>query len=157
MCAADLSAPAPPRPRAGGGQGGQGARLEVDTTNEAANDAMVARCAETLGGVDVLVAAAGVASPRTAGAASASRTGLLGIPTEQFRAVIDVNLYGVLFSNRAVARWMVANMRARQHRQPRLDHVEDAVGRAAPTASARPACGCSPRVSPRSWPRTGSG
>src|SRR6185295_7468121 len=72
-------------------------------------DAMVARCVESLGGIDVLIAAAGVGSPRTA---SDQPHTLLGISTEQFRAVIDVNLYGVLFSNRAVARWMVANHRA---------------------------------------------
>jgi NAD(P)-dependent dehydrogenase (short-subunit alcohol dehydrogenase family) len=82
--------------------------LAVDTTDEAANDAMVARCVEALGGVDVLIAAAGIGSPRTA---SDQPHTVLGIPTEQFRAVIDVNLYGVFFSNRAVARWMVANHR----------------------------------------------
>src|SRR4029450_11978752 len=38
--------------------------LAVDTTDEAANDAMVARCVETLGGVDVLVAAAASERPR---------------------------------------------------------------------------------------------
>jgi NAD(P)-dependent dehydrogenase (short-subunit alcohol dehydrogenase family) len=60
--------------------------------------------------VDVLVAAAGVGSPRP-DAGSAKPYTMLTIPTEAFRAVIDVNLYGVLFSNRAVARWMVANQR----------------------------------------------
>jgi len=33
--------------------------VAVDTTDEAANDAMVRRCVEALGGVDILVAAAG--------------------------------------------------------------------------------------------------
>ncbi len=33
------------------------------------------------------------------------------MPTDRFRSVIDVNLYGVLHSNRAAARWMVANRR----------------------------------------------
>jgi NAD(P)-dependent dehydrogenase (short-subunit alcohol dehydrogenase family) len=33
------------------------------------------------------------------------------MPTEQFRRVIDVNLFGVLFSDRAAAGWMVANGR----------------------------------------------
>jgi NAD(P)-dependent dehydrogenase (short-subunit alcohol dehydrogenase family) len=85
--------------------------LAADTTDEAANDAMVAACVQSLGGVDVLVAAAGIASPRPPGTTSAQPHTMLGIPTDQFRAVIDVNLYGVLFSNRAVARWMVANRR----------------------------------------------
>jgi NAD(P)-dependent dehydrogenase (short-subunit alcohol dehydrogenase family) len=37
---------------------------------------------------------------------------VLTIPMEHFRRVIDINLYGVLFSNRAVARWMRENRRA---------------------------------------------
>jgi meso-butanediol dehydrogenase/(S,S)-butanediol dehydrogenase/diacetyl reductase len=47
--------------------------VRVDTTDESANDAMVARCVEALGGVDILVAAAGVASARPT-QDSASRT-----------------------------------------------------------------------------------
>jgi len=82
----------------------------TDTTDEAATDAMVATCVRAFGAVDVLVAAAGVGSPRP-DAASARPYTMLDIPTERFRAVIDVNLYGVIFSNRAVARWMVANRR----------------------------------------------
>jgi NAD(P)-dependent dehydrogenase (short-subunit alcohol dehydrogenase family) len=85
--------------------------VRVDTTDEAATDAMVARCVEALGAVDVLVAAAGVGSPRPADAATKPYT-TLDVPTDRFRAVIDVNLFGVLFSNRAVARWMVAHGRA---------------------------------------------
>jgi len=92
-------------------KGRKASSLAVDTTDEAANDAMVAACVQMLGGVDVLVAAAGIASPRPPGTTSAQPHTMLGIPTDQFRAVIDVNLYGVLFSNRAVARWMVANRR----------------------------------------------
>jgi NAD(P)-dependent dehydrogenase (short-subunit alcohol dehydrogenase family) len=84
--------------------------VRVDTTDEAANDAMVAACVEAFGGVDILVAAAGVGSPRPQ-AESAKPYTMLTMPTERFRAVVDVNLYGVLFSNRAVARWMVANQR----------------------------------------------
>src|SRR6266852_2330781 len=38
--------------------------VQVDTTDEAANDAMVKRCVETLGAVDVLVAAAGIGAVR---------------------------------------------------------------------------------------------
>jgi NAD(P)-dependent dehydrogenase (short-subunit alcohol dehydrogenase family) len=84
--------------------------MRVDTTDEVANDAMVEACVEAFGAVDILVAAAGVGSPRP-DAASAKPHTMLNIPTEAFRSVIDVNLYGVLFSNRAVARWMVANRR----------------------------------------------
>ncbi len=85
--------------------------VQVDTTDEAANDAMVERCVAAFGAVDILVAAAGVGSPRPPAATSTRPYTVLDIPTKDFRAVVDVNLYGVLFSNRAVARWMVANRR----------------------------------------------
>jgi NAD(P)-dependent dehydrogenase (short-subunit alcohol dehydrogenase family) len=85
--------------------------VAVDTTDEAATDTMVARCVDTFGAVDILVAAAGIGSPRPPATGSAEPYSLLSLPTEQFRRVIDVNLHGVLFSNRAVARWMVANGR----------------------------------------------
>jgi 3-oxoacyl-[acyl-carrier protein] reductase len=85
--------------------------VHVDTTDEAACDIMVSRCVEGLGAVDVLVAAAGVGAARVPGAASYQPYAVLDIPIEQFRRVIDVNLYGVLFSNRAVARWMTENRR----------------------------------------------
>ena len=84
--------------------------LRVDTTDEVANDLMVEQCVEAFGAVDVLVAAAGVGSPRPE-AGSANPYTMLTMPIEAFRSVIDVNLYGVLFSNRAVARFMVANGR----------------------------------------------
>jgi NAD(P)-dependent dehydrogenase (short-subunit alcohol dehydrogenase family) len=84
--------------------------VEVDTIDEAASEGMVARCVEGLGGLDILVAAAGVASPRPR-RDSARPYSTLDIPTADFRAVIDVNLYGVLFSNRAAARSMIARGR----------------------------------------------
>ena len=68
------------------GKGRKAFSLAVDTTDEAANDAMVARCVETLGGVDVLVAAAGVPSPRRQGTGSDQPYTILEIPTEAFRA-----------------------------------------------------------------------
>jgi len=86
--------------------------VQVDTIHEAANDVMVRRCVEGLGAVDVLVAAAGVGGPRVPGSDSYQPYTVLTIPMEQFRRVIDINLYGVLFSNRAVARWMTENRRA---------------------------------------------
>jgi len=111
VCVADLdlgAAKETARRVAAGGAASLAVR--VDTTDEAANDAMVAACVEAFGGVDILVAAAGVGSPRPE-AESAKPYTMLTMPTERFRAVVDVNLYGVLFSNRAVARWMVANQR----------------------------------------------
>ena len=85
--------------------------VQVDTTDEASNDVMVKRCVEALGAVDVLVAAAGVGGPRVPGSDAYQPYTVLKIPIEQFRRVIDINLYGVLFSNRAVARWMTDNRR----------------------------------------------
>jgi NAD(P)-dependent dehydrogenase (short-subunit alcohol dehydrogenase family) len=85
--------------------------VQVDTTDEASNDVMVKRCVEALGAVDVLVAAAGVGGPRVPGSDAYQPYTMLKIPMEQFRRVIDINLYGVLFSNRAVARWMTDNRR----------------------------------------------
>ena len=85
--------------------------VQVDTTDEASCEAMVRRCVEGLGAVDVLVAAAGVGGARVPAATSYQTYSVLNIPMDQFRPVIDVNLYGVLFSNRAAARWMTENRR----------------------------------------------
>src|SRR2546428_6392415 len=85
--------------------------VQVDTTDEAANDTMVRRCVEALGAVDVLVAAAGIGAARVPGTGSYQPYTVLSIPMDQFRRVIDVNLYGVLFSNRAVTRWMTEHRR----------------------------------------------
>lgn len=111
VCVADLDlAAAKETARRVAAGGAASLAVRVDTTDEAANDVMVAACVEAFGGVDILVAAAGVGSPRPE-AESAKPYTMLTMPTERFRAVVDVNLYGVLFSNRAVARWMVANQR----------------------------------------------
>jgi glucose 1-dehydrogenase len=112
ICAADLDGAAAAETARQVEKTGQAAlAVRVDTTDEAANDAMVGRCVEALGAVDVLVAAAGVASPRRKDTTSDQPHSVLSVPTEQFRAVIDVNLSGVLFSNRAAARAMVASGR----------------------------------------------
>lgn len=91
--------------------GGRGLAIEVDTTDEAACAAMVARCVEAFGAVDVLVAAAGISGAGARPAGGAPPMSVLDFPTEAFRRVIDVNLYGVLFSDRAVARWLRDNGR----------------------------------------------
>jgi NAD(P)-dependent dehydrogenase (short-subunit alcohol dehydrogenase family) len=85
--------------------GGRALALEVDTSDPAACEAMVSRCVEALGAVDVLVAAAGIGSALPQ---SQRAQPLLTIdyPLEAFERVIDVNFYGVLHSNRAVARWL---------------------------------------------------
>jgi meso-butanediol dehydrogenase/(S,S)-butanediol dehydrogenase/diacetyl reductase len=100
---------------------------------------MVKRCVDALGAVDILVAAAGIGAVRVPGATSYQPHTVLSIPMDQFRRVIDVNLYGVLFSNRAVARWMTEHRRGgsiiprRSCRRCR---------RRAPYSVTRPASGC---------------
>ena len=93
-----------------GGVGGKANAVEVDTRDEAANEAMVASCVSAFGAVDVLVAAAGIGAALWSSEQGAAPT-LLDYPTDGLRHVLDVNLYGVLFSDRAAARWMVANGR----------------------------------------------
>ncbi len=83
--------------------------VQVDTTDEASTDAMLRRCLDAFGAVDVLVAAAGVRGHRLP--PSPDAPAILRVSTEQFRQVIDVNFYGVFHSNRAVAAWLVANRR----------------------------------------------
>jgi NAD(P)-dependent dehydrogenase (short-subunit alcohol dehydrogenase family) len=81
---------------------GRALALRVDVTQEPENETMVAGCLDRFGAVDVLVAAAGIAPPPES---------VLDLSIETFRRVMDVNLYGVLYANRAAARWMVANGR----------------------------------------------
>src|SRR4029434_2690129 len=72
--------------------------LRGDTTDDAARNAVVRVCVETLGAVDMLVAAAGVGGARVPGTGSYQPYTVLDIPMDQFRRVIDVKLYGALFA-----------------------------------------------------------
>ena len=92
--------------------GGKALAIEVDTSDEAACEAMVARCVEAFGDVDVLLAAAGISSALPRGSQPIGQPiSLLDYPTEAYRRVIDINFYGVLYSDRAVARWLRAERR----------------------------------------------
>jgi glucose 1-dehydrogenase len=113
VCVADLDAKAAAETvRQVEAAGRKALAVQIATTDEAANEEMVRRCVATFGAVDVLVAAAGVGAVRVPGATTYQPYTMLDIPMEQFKRVLDVNLYGVLFSNRAVARWMTTNRRA---------------------------------------------
>ena len=90
--------------------GGIAQAVQVDTSDEAATEAMVRRCVEAFGAVDVLIAAAGILGPRP-GQESHNAHTVVGISAADFRKVMDVNLWGVMFSDRAVARWMLENKR----------------------------------------------
>jgi NAD(P)-dependent dehydrogenase (short-subunit alcohol dehydrogenase family) len=91
--------------------GGRALAVSVDTTDERSTDAMVQRCVDAFGGIDVLVAAAGILAPWPPTEQHPDVHTVLTIPAADFHKVIDVNLYGVLYSDRAVARWMVAQRR----------------------------------------------
>jgi NAD(P)-dependent dehydrogenase (short-subunit alcohol dehydrogenase family) len=101
--------------------------LQTDTTAEAANDAMIAACVQAFGAVVVLVAAAGVGSPRP-DAASAKPYTMLDMPIDRFRSVIDVNLYGGDLLEPRGGPLDGRQPTRRQPGQPGLDHVADAVG-----------------------------
>jgi NAD(P)-dependent dehydrogenase (short-subunit alcohol dehydrogenase family) len=90
--------------------GARALAVDVDTQDESACEAMVARCVESLGAVDVLVAAAGISGAQGRPPAPVP-VSALDYPMETFRRVLDVNLYGVLLSDRAAARWMRDNGR----------------------------------------------
>ena len=91
--------------------GGEAIAVQVDTSDEPACETMVARCIDAFGAVDVAVAAAGIGTARPASDQGEQPYTALTVPVEQFRRVLDVNLYGVLFTDRAVGRWLLANHR----------------------------------------------
>lgn len=70
--------------------------LKVDVTSEADVDAMVARTVEEFGGLDLMVANAGILIAHD----------ILEFPADAWRKVLDVNLYGYFLCARAAARVM---------------------------------------------------
>ena len=90
--------------------------LHTDTTKETDVDAMVAAAVEEFGGVDIGVAAAGIATAagRSNVVTRATETDaghLVGLATEAFQRVLDVNVLGVMLTDRALARQMLAQGR----------------------------------------------
>src|SRR5689334_10912174 len=87
----------------------------IDVREEAAHDAMIAACVERLGGVDVLVAAAGINGWQGTNSrepnAPAGVESLLTIPQEVIDDLIGVNLLGVFYADRAAAKQMIAQGR----------------------------------------------
>lgn len=82
--------------------------IQVDVTDEAAVDAAVAATVRQLGGLDACVAAAGILS---AGAYPGPETAFLDRPVSEWLRVLDVNLNGVAYTDRAAARCMVSSGR----------------------------------------------
>ena len=88
--------------------------VETDTSKEAPCEALAEAAIEAFGKIDVLVAAAGISnwrylSPEVVPDAPPDPTAtfLMNAPVESWEKVIDVNLTGVMLSDRAVARRMV--------------------------------------------------
>lgn len=84
----------------------------TDTTSEADCDALVAAAVAEFGRVDVGVAAAGIAT--AAGLSNVETrtqngdaTHVVNLATEAFRRVLDVNVLGVMMTDRALARQML--------------------------------------------------
>ena len=83
----------------------------LDVTDEAAVDAAMADVAERHGGIDVLVASAGIAIRRPA----------TELSLDDWQKVVDVNLTGVFLCARSSARHMISGGGG-THRDRRLDH-----------------------------------
>ena len=83
--------------------------VSTDTSDEAACEAMAEAAVEAFGAIDILVAAAGIghagATPDVA--ADPSSVLLVNQPVSSWQRVLDVNLNGVMLSDRAVARRMI--------------------------------------------------
>ncbi|WP_214402566.1 SDR family NAD(P)-dependent oxidoreductase [Pseudonocardia lacus] len=86
--------------------------VRTDTTSEADCDALVAAAVAEFGRVDVGVASAGISSAANAAERQArveSDAGhVVNVSTDAFRRVMDVNVIGVLQTDRALARQMLA-------------------------------------------------
>jgi NAD(P)-dependent dehydrogenase (short-subunit alcohol dehydrogenase family) len=88
--------------------------VEVDVADEASVEAMVERAIGELGRIDTVLAAAGISNagyvsgaPRPRDADAAARM-LVNLPLDDWRRVLEVNLTGVMLTDRAVARRMIA-------------------------------------------------
>jgi 3-oxoacyl-[acyl-carrier protein] reductase len=79
--------------------GGQGETFRVDITDPAAVETAGRESAEVLGGIDILVASAGITGPNVT---------LWDYPVDAWRQVVDVNLNGLFYCNRAVVPAMLS-------------------------------------------------
>ncbi|AEA26290.1 SDR family NAD(P)-dependent oxidoreductase [Pseudonocardia benzenivorans] len=94
--------------------GGRAVYLRTDTTSEDDCEALVAAAVDRFGRVDVGVASAGIATAagpsnvQTRAGDAANATHVVNLATETFERVLDVNVVGVMQTDRALARRMVA-------------------------------------------------
>lgn len=102
--------------------GGRSRPVELEASDRASNDAMVAAAVEAFGGVDVLVTAAGISHARyrsgdtandmaelalAAQALSEPYRALVDLPLADWQEVLDVNLTGTMLAMQSAARRMV--------------------------------------------------
>ncbi len=95
--------------------GGEAVFQRTDTSNEADTDALADAAIDAFGRIDALVAAAGIlhagyVSGETddVDPLAASDSGfILNKPTEHWEKVLNVNLTGVMFTDRSIARRMI--------------------------------------------------
>jgi NAD(P)-dependent dehydrogenase (short-subunit alcohol dehydrogenase family) len=74
--------------------------IVMDQSDEDAAAAAAAQSARTLGKIDILIVSAGITGPNTS---------LVTYPTEAWRSVMNVNVNGVFYVNRAVIPLMLKN------------------------------------------------
>ena len=79
--------------------GAKASGIRVDVADWAQVEAAATQAAAALGGIDVLVASAGITGPNVP---------LAEYPVDQWRQVMDVNLNGLFHCNRAVVPYMLA-------------------------------------------------
>lgn len=84
--------------------GAKASGIRVDVADWAQVEAAATQAAAALGGIDVLVASAGITGPNVP---------LAEYPVEQWHQVIDVNLNGLFHCNRAVVPYMLAGQYGR--------------------------------------------
>lgn len=88
--------------------------VEVDVASEASVDAMVARAVEAFGRVDTVLAAAGISNSSYESGTTVERDAelesrfLINQPLSAWERVLAVNLTGVMLTDRAAARAMIA-------------------------------------------------
>ncbi|CAM2770678.1 SDR family NAD(P)-dependent oxidoreductase [Prescottella defluvii] len=91
--------------------GGQAQAFEVDVTDTVRCEEMADFAVESFGGLDGLIAAAGISAASQPGD-PLDHDGLgagLSWSTEVWHRVLDINLDGLMYCNRAVARHMIAS------------------------------------------------
>lgn len=108
--------------------------VAIDVTQEAQVNEMAEAAMATFGRIDILVAAAGIEQDPS----QSTRPPILELPTASWQRLIDVNLTGVMFCNRAVARHMIdggvrgsiINLASGAARRPRPGMVTYAITKA---------------------------